>query len=111
MNVTNDTLRHIADVKLLLNRIAQEIYMRSLHHDESKLRSPEKEMFEIWRPKLDAMNIESEEYKAALVEMGSALKHHYSENRHHPEHFENGLDGMNLIDLIAMVCDWKTGGG
>jgi hypothetical protein len=27
-------------------------------------------------------------------------------NRHHPEHFENGIRGMNLIDLIEMFCDW-----
>jgi hypothetical protein len=40
--------------------------------------------------------------------MGEALKHHYANNRHHPEHFENGINGMNLLDVIEMVCDWKA---
>lgn len=29
-------------------------------------------------------------------------------NRHHPEHFVNGMNDMNLIDLIEMICDWKA---
>ncbi len=108
MNVTGDTLRHIADVKRLMNLTAQELYQRSLHHDASKLDSPEKEMFETWRPKLDAMSVDSPEYKNALAQMGEGLTHHYAVNRHHPEHFENGINGMNLIDILEMVCDWKA---
>ena len=38
--------------------------------------------------------------------MGPALKHHYENNRHHPEHFEDGANGMTLIDLVEMLCDW-----
>jgi hypothetical protein len=37
--------------------------------------------------------------------MAPALKHHYENNRHHPEHFKNNIDDMNLIDLIEMLCD------
>jgi hypothetical protein len=40
--------------------------------------------------------------------MGEALKHHYAANSHHPEHYENGIAGMSLLDLIEMVCDWKA---
>ena len=40
--------------------------------------------------------------------MKPALDHHYANNRHHPEHFENGISDMNLIDLIEMICDWKS---
>jgi hypothetical protein len=40
--------------------------------------------------------------------MDKALKHHYENNRHHPEHFPNGIQGMNLIDVIEMLCDWKS---
>jgi hypothetical protein len=38
--------------------------------------------------------------------MKVALDHHYSNNRHHPEYFENGINDMTLIDLIEMLCDW-----
>ena len=40
--------------------------------------------------------------------MGEALKHHYAANSHHPEHYENGIDGMTLIDVLEMLCDWKA---
>jgi hypothetical protein len=29
-------------------------------------------------------------------------------NPHHPEHYSDGIDGMNLLDLVEMVCDWKA---
>jgi hypothetical protein len=65
-------------------------------------------MFDQWTPRLKELEFGSDEYKDALAHMGEALKHHYENNRHHPEHFENGIDGMNLIDVIEMVCDWKA---
>ena len=40
--------------------------------------------------------------------MKPALDYHYAQNRHHPEHFQNGVDGMTLFDLIEMYCDWKA---
>jgi hypothetical protein len=42
--------------------------------------------------------------------MGTALQHHYQVNSHHPEHFENGVNGMSLLDLIEMLADWKAAG-
>ncbi len=40
--------------------------------------------------------------------MGKGLEHHYGNNSHHPEFYENGIKGMNLIDLVEMLCDWKA---
>jgi len=40
--------------------------------------------------------------------MGSAVKHHQENNSHHPEAHEEGIDGMNLIDIVEMLCDWKA---
>ncbi len=34
------------------------------------------------------------------------MKHHFQVNDHHPDHFAAGVDEMNLIQLIEMVCDW-----
>jgi len=40
--------------------------------------------------------------------MGSAVKHHQENNSHHQEAHEEGIDGMNLIDIVEMLCDWKA---
>ncbi len=40
--------------------------------------------------------------------MKVALDHHYAQNRHHPEHYKNGIDDMTLVDLVEMLCDWKA---
>ncbi|HYB24719.1 MAG TPA: DUF5662 family protein, partial [Solirubrobacteraceae bacterium] len=40
----------------------------------------------------------------ALLE--PAAKHHFKENRHHPEHHPGGVSGMNLLDLVEMWIDW-----
>lgn len=108
MDVEQDTQLHISAVGAFLTKVRGEIRERARQHDASKLESPEKEMYEVWRPRLDSMDIESQEYKEALAQMGDGLKHHYAVNRHHPEHFENGVYEMNLIDIIEMVCDWKA---
>ena len=50
----------------------------------------------------------SEEYKSYLNGLKPALDRHYFNNRHHPEHFDNGIQGMNLIDILEMICDWKA---
>lgn len=35
-----------------------------------------------------------------------ALLHHYSNNSHHPEHYKDGIQGMDLLDVVEMMCDW-----
>lgn len=48
------------------------------------------------------------EYQEHLAAMKPALDHHYAQSRHHPEHFDDGILGMNLVDLCEMFCDWKA---
>ena len=38
--------------------------------------------------------------------MNKALQHHYENNTHHPEYYENGVSGMDIFDVIEMLCDW-----
>jgi len=45
-----------------------------------------------------------------MEEMRPAITHHNQKNRHHPEFHGDGISGMNLIDLIEMMCDWKAAG-
>lgn len=102
------TLKHSRRVDELLLELMWEIGLRVTHHDESKLVDPEKSMFDEFTPKLRDSTYGSDEYKGFLEQMGEALKHHYQNNRHHPEHFENGVDGMTLVDLVEMLADWKA---
>lgn len=103
-----DTLNHINRVRELLNSCVLIFLDRAKEHDKSKLQPPEKPIFDEFTPKLKDSTYGSDEYKSYLAEMGEALKHHYANNSHHPEHYENGVDGMSLFDLVEMVCDWKA---
>jgi hypothetical protein len=87
-----------------------EINIRSSIHDLSKLHDPEKAIFDEMTPKLKGSTYGSEEYKGFLAQMKPALDHHYAKNPHHPEHYPNGIDGMSLLDLLEMLCDWKAAG-
>jgi hypothetical protein len=79
---------------------------RAVSHDDSKMESPELALFDEYTPKLAGCTYGSEEYQKFLVELKPALDHHYAVNRHHPEHFEEGVAGMNLVDVVEMFCDW-----
>ncbi len=103
---TQDVLAHRELVRQFMCGFAEMLLGRAEVHDESKLHSPEKEMFDVYRPKLDYLKHGSPEYEQALSEMGEGLAHHYRMNRHHPQHFENGIAGMTLTDVIEMFCDW-----
>jgi len=161
---TADTLTHIRNVQSKLNAVARELIIRGEKHDASKLLPPEKEIFDEYTPKLKNSTYGSDEYKGFLKGMGEALKHHYDNNSHHPEHYrlqcpkcnqyfpenkckciqfdnghdssekflcpnctiennifstkdemiddnyvkDRGINGMTLIDVIEMFCDWKA---
>jgi len=103
---TQDTLAHQTLVKQFLYEFAAALMKRADGHDQSKLQEPEKSMYDQWKPVLSELSFGSDAYKKALAQMGVGLKHHYEANRHHPEHFSNGIDGMNLADVVEMFCDW-----
>jgi hypothetical protein len=107
---TDATKAHMRRVDELLQQLAEALLDRLCVHDASKLESPEKAMFDEFTPKLRDSTYGSEEYKGYLKDMGAALQHHYRANRHHPEHFPNGVAGMTLIDVLEMLADWKAAG-
>lgn len=104
----NETFRHIERVRNLLNLMIRELTIRGELHDQSKLSSPEVETFTEFTNKLAACTYGSAEYNANKEAMKSALEHHYANNRHHPEHHLDGVNDMNLIDILEMLCDWKA---
>jgi hypothetical protein len=105
---TEDTQKHIQRVQQLIDLICTELHYRGLVHDKSKLESPEKEAFDEMTPKLKGCTYGSEEYKDFLKQLAPVLEHHYKNNSHHPEHYENGIQDMTLIDVLEMFCDFKA---
>jgi hypothetical protein len=105
---TNDTLIHIKRVNELLNNAAIELIKRANVHDNSKLKSPEKEVFDEYTPLLKDSTYGSENYNKFFTLLKTALDHHYSVNSHHPEYYKNGVNGMDLFDLMEMFFDWKA---
>lgn len=103
-----DTLKHSRRVDALLLDVIRALQERVTRHDLSKMEPPEKEVFDRVTPRLMKSTYGSDEYKGFLADMGEGLAHHYANNRHHPEHFDAGIDGMTLVDLIEMLVDWKA---
>jgi len=106
--VNYETFRHIERVRNLLNICVVELLKRGQLHDQSKMASPEVELFTEYTEKLAGTTYGSTEYDEYKAKMKPALEHHYANNRHHPEHFKNGVEDMNLLDIVEMLCDWKA---
>ncbi len=109
-NSEPDTLKHIRRVNELLLVAAQKLIQRAIAHDASKLLEPEKSMYDELTPLLAGSTYGSDEYKGFLASLRPALDNHYAKNSHHPEHYENGVNDMDLFDLIEMFFDWKAAG-
>lgn len=100
------TMKHKNWVKRLMGDLIDDMMIRSIHHDDSKMEDPEKSLFDEYSPKLSGCTYGSEEYKEFLKGLKPALDHHYAVNSHHPEHYPNGIDDMDLVDLVELTCDW-----
>lgn len=105
---TEDTTQHIRTVQSRIAVFRDRLKERAIVHDQSKLWNPEKATFDRVTPLLAGLTYGSDEYTAMLAEMKPALDHHYAENSHHPQHYPNGINGMTLLDLVEMCCDWKA---
>lgn len=101
-----DTKKHISNVRVLLETFSWRLGERAREHDRSKLREPERSLFERYEDRLSDVEYDSEEYWAMMEELKPAIEHHWENNRHHPEYFENGIEDMNLLDIVEMTFDW-----
>lgn len=99
---------HIERVQNYIGMITYLLINRGNNHDRSKLEEPEKSVFDEYTPKLREVEYGSPEYRQYLAEMKPALDHHYANNYHHPEAYVDGINDMNLVDIIEMLCDWKA---
>jgi hypothetical protein len=103
-----ETQEHVDNVRRFINLISTRLKARGVLHDHSKFMPPEKDIFIEMTPKLKESTYNSPEYKDFLKDMKVALDHHYAHNRHHPEFFQKGIEDMNIVDLIELLCDWKS---
>jgi len=105
---TDETQKHINKVKDYLYSAAEELKQRGDVHDASKLENPEKPYFDKLTPKLERLKYGTEEYAQSLKELEVALNHHYEHNSHHPQHYKDGINGMDLFDIVELFFDWKA---
>lgn len=106
--LTRLILHHKESVAIWLAKFSAELAYRAAMHDNSKF-TPEE--FGVYADNVDDFSkheFGSEKELQLREKLLPAAKVHHSRNRHHPEHFENGIDDMNLIDLIEMLADWKS---
>ena len=103
-----DTIKHIEMVRKYMKYITDKLTQRALSHDKSKLESPEVELFAEVNYKLSGLTYGSPEYAESLKELEPALAHHRAKNKHHFEHFPNGVNDVTLVDLMETMCDWKA---
>lgn len=106
-----DTLEHIKRVQHYMSPIISDLILRMGKHDQSKLKSPEKEYFDEFTDRLKGLTFGTPEYTQNIQDLKPALEHHYANNDHHPQyHGEDGINGMNLLSLTEMLADWKAAG-
>jgi len=103
-----ETYKHKQLVSKLINQVIQSLAERAINHDNSKLEDIEADIFAQYNSKLPGSTYGSEESNQTLKDLKIALDHHYAKNRHHAEHWPNGIKDMDLIDIIEMICDWKA---
>lgn len=103
-----ETQKHIERVRHYIRFVTDRLTLRGVKHDAIKLESPEVELFAEHTKCLADTAYNSDKYKAHLAALKPALDHHYANSRHHPEHFAKGINDMNLIDIVEMLCDWKA---
>lgn len=103
-----ETQKHIDKVRKYIRFFTDKLTSRGENHDASKMESPEVELFAEHTERLAEIDYGSDEYKKELEELQPALEHHYAVNRHHPQHFPNGINDMNIIDIVELIADWKA---
>lgn len=114
-DVMRETVAHVRRVGNLMLDAVENLQRRAMRHDDSKFSPEEFEAFAAETPTLKGLTYGSQEYKEALARLGPALKHHYANNNHHPEHYDPhgiglgaGIYRMDLLTLIEMLADWKA---
>lgn len=101
-----ETKKHAKVIQRVSKPLIDDLISRFENHDKSKLSSPELECYNKYVPVLKTVNYGTPAYFEIRQNMlDEGLRHHYEMNRHHPEHFKNGIEGMTLVDIFEFFCD------
>lgn len=100
------TMRHIRTIQGYMTQVGTEWLERTRRHDESKFSTIEIDGYVGIAEATKGLTAGSKEYLDALEPYKKVIQRHYLMNDHHPEHFKNGVNGMNLIQVLEMFCDW-----
>jgi len=102
---TIDTiLKHKKSVRDKLLFLSEELRKRAEEHDNSKLQFPEIEWL-IEMDKEPRCQYGTKEYYEKMNRWKKFFVHHYTQNKHHPDHYSNGIDDMDLVDITEFLVD------
>lgn len=104
----NRVNEHKEKVSLIMNDIARSLVERAKVHDNSKMEEPELSLGIKMSRELTGIEYGTPEYFSIMEKYSDLKGAHYDKNSHHPEHYGNGINGMNLLDVVEMVSDWMA---
>ncbi len=109
INKTREVIKeHIDAVARRLDLFSNALLERGKCHDASKLEEPEIK-YEAWgSEKLKGLTYKSDAFNHICDIMWSGTEKHFANNKHHVQAHENGVLDMTLIDLIELLCDYKS---
>lgn len=88
--------------------IIQELIKRAETHDNSKFSEEEFRGLLSVLDEVRAHPFGTPEYDEMRKKHEKLFYTHYKKNRHHPEFHPNGIEDMDLVDLLELVVDWKA---
>ena len=101
------TESHRNNVQQVMSVIENELSERADNHDNSKMEEPELSMFIEFLSQIKNYKYGTKEYND-FVATNDYCTHHFAYNDHHPEYFESGVYGMNLVNITEMFADWVS---
>lgn len=104
IETVREVIKHRQSVNKKLNFLSKEISKRGEEHDLSKLQYPEINWL-IQMDKEPKYEYGTKEYFQKMKKWNKFFVHHYTNNRHHPDHFQEGVYGMTLVDLCEYISD------
>ena len=84
---------------------AKALRQRGVIHDNSKI-SNEDELYALSRIINDKESLMDSSKSLSPMKL-DAIKLHWKNNTHHPEHFKSPVD-MSKLDIMEMCCDWHA---
>jgi len=92
------------NIEFTPSAITAALDYRAFTHDNTKIEKPDqKHLLDLLGPRNNTNpDYGTHEYYARI---GDFCRSHHANSTHHPEHFENGVSGMTLIDFIEHLCD------